>query len=186
MARVPRHWFVPGAPLRQAYANRPLPIGFDQTISQPEIVALMTDALELTGRERVLEIGTGSGYQAAVLSLLAAEVFTIELVPELAEGARTRLEQLGFSNVHVRAGDGYRGWPEAQPFDRILVTAAPEEVPRTLLEQLAPGGTLVAPVGPRDRAQSLLRYRRANGRFSREDLGGVQFVPMVHGIAKAG
>jgi protein-L-isoaspartate(D-aspartate) O-methyltransferase len=176
--RVPRHLFVPAASLAVAYANSPAPIGHGQTISQPVIVAIMSEALLLTGRERVLEIGTGSGYQAAVLALLAAEVDSVENIPALANEARSRLERLGFSNVHVHEGDGYAGFPDAAPFDRILVTAAPEETPRTLLAQLADGGILVAPVGE-DWVQRLLRYRKKGATISVEDLGGVQFVPMV-------
>jgi protein-L-isoaspartate(D-aspartate) O-methyltransferase len=179
MRRVPRHAFVPDAPLRQAYGNFPLPIGFEQTISQPAVVAIMTEALELSGRESTLEVGTGSGYQAAILGLLSREVFTIEIVPELARQASRRLRELGYANVHVRAGDGYHGWPEHAPFDRILVTAAPPVVPQTLLDQLKDGGVLVAPVGPGPRAQTLLRYRRHQGRFDVDDLGAVVFVPMV-------
>jgi len=181
MLRVPRHLFVPRASLWRAYADDAAPIGYGQTISQPTVVAIMTDALELQGRERVLEIGTGSGYQAAILSLLASEVYTIEIVKELAEQARARLLALGYANVHVRAGDGYAGWPDQAPFDRIVVTAAPDELPRTLLGELAEGGILVAPVGPSGWTQRLLRYRKKGGRVSSEDLGGVAFVPMVPG-----
>jgi protein-L-isoaspartate(D-aspartate) O-methyltransferase len=179
MERTPRHLFVPGVSLRQAYLNHPAPIGYGQTISQPTIVGIMTEALELGGRERVLEIGTGSGYQAAILSLLAAEVFTIEVVSELAYEARARLLRLGYANVHVRAGDGYAGWPEEAPFDRVLVTAAPDEVPETLLDQLADDGILVVPAGPSAWTQRLLRYRKNGGFVSCEDLGAVRFVPMV-------
>lgn len=181
MMRVPRHLFVPEASLRLAYVNAPVPIGYDQTISQPTVVALMTEALRLTGRERVLEIGTGSGYQAAILSMLAAEVYSIEVVTELAEEARQRLHALGYANVRVRAGDGYAGWPEKAPFDRVLLTAAPERVPGALFEQLSDHGVLVAPVGPTDRTQALRRYSKAGPRISVEDLGPVQFVPMVAG-----
>ena len=179
MERVPRHLFIPEVSVRGAYLNRPWPIGFGQTISQPAIVAIMTEALELTGAERVLEIGTGSGYQAAILSLLASEVYTIELVPELATGAHALLRRLGYARIHVRTGDGYAGWPEAAPFDRVLLTAAPDEVPAALIDQLAQGGVLVAPVGPSGWSQSLLRYRKMGDVVSREDLGAVQFVPMV-------
>jgi protein-L-isoaspartate(D-aspartate) O-methyltransferase len=179
MARVPRHLFVPEVSVRRAYVDMPAPIGYGQTISQPTVVAIMTEALELTGNERVLEIGTGSGYQAAILSLLAAEVYTIELVNELAEEARGRLLQLGYSNVHVRAGDGHRGWPERAPFERILLTAAPEAMPRALPRQLADGGIMVAPVGPRAWTQRLIRYRKTGGYLHPEDLGNVTFVPML-------
>jgi protein-L-isoaspartate(D-aspartate) O-methyltransferase len=181
MKRVPRHLFVPGVSLRRAYADAPAPIGYAQTISQPTIVAIMSEALELKGRERVLEIGTGSGYQAAILSLLASDVWTIEIVKELAEQARVRLRELGYTNVHVRAGDGYKGWPERAPFDRIILTAAPDDVPQALFDQLAEGGVLVAPVGPSGWRQRLLRYRKTAGRISSEDLGAVRFVPMVPG-----
>ncbi len=181
MLRVPRHLFVPGVSLRRAYLNQPEPIGYGQTISQPTVVAMMTEALDLEGRERVLEIGTGSGYQAAILSLLAADVYSIEVVEELASESRERLARLGYANVHVRAGDGYAGWPEEAPFDRVIVTAAPAEVPRALVEQLAEGGILVVPVGADPWTQRLWRYRKAGGRATGEDLGGVRFVPMVEG-----
>jgi protein-L-isoaspartate(D-aspartate) O-methyltransferase len=184
MERTPRHLFVPGVSLERAYVDRPAPIGYGQTISQPKVVGIMTSALELGGKERVLEIGTGSGYQAAVLSSLVAAVYTIELVPELAQQAAARLEQLGYSNVEVRAGDGYRGWPEKAPFDRVLVTAAPDVLPRTLLDQLADGGILVAPVGADRGSQQLLRYRKKGARIISEDLGAVRFVPMIPGDPK--
>jgi protein-L-isoaspartate(D-aspartate) O-methyltransferase len=180
MRRVPRHLFAPNLPLARAYDDSPQPIGHDQTISQPSVVAIMTEALELRGGERVLEIGTGSGYQAAVLSVLANEVRSIEIVPELGEAARKRLTDLGYANVYVRIGDGYRGWPEHAPFDRILLTAAPDEIPKALLDQLAEGGVLVAPVGVQAAfAQRLIRVRKSGGRLSTEDLGAVKFVPMV-------
>jgi protein-L-isoaspartate(D-aspartate) O-methyltransferase len=181
MRRVPRHLFTPTHGLRSAYADLPLPIGYGQTISQPLVVADMSAALDLTGAERVLEIGTGSGYQAAVLSLLAAEVFTLEVVPELGVLAKDRLLALGYANVHVRVGDGFLGWPDAAPFDRIVLTAAPEDVPRVLFDQLADGGVLVAPVGERWGYQRLLRYKKTGGALSVENLGGVSFVPMVPG-----
>jgi protein-L-isoaspartate(D-aspartate) O-methyltransferase len=185
MGRVPRHLFVPGVSLGRAYFNSPAPIGYGQTISQPMIVAMMTAALDLEGTERVLEVGTGSGYQAAVLSLLAGEIYTIEIVAPLAEVARARLARLGYSNVEVRTGDGYRGWPEKAPFARILVTAAPDTMPQALLDQLADGGILVAPVGRGSSVQRLLRYRKSEGRIQTEDLGAVRFVPMVPGDARA-
>lgn len=147
MRRVPRDRFVPAGEAARAYDDRPLPIGSGQTISQPYVVAFMTEQLRLTGKERVLEIGTGSGYQTAVLATLAAQVYTIEIRPELASAAETRLRELGFRNVHVRAADGYRGWPGEGPFDGILVTAAPERIPPPLLAQLAIGGRMVIPVG---------------------------------------
>lgn len=181
MRRVPRHLFVPGAPLDQAYGDWPLGIGSGQTISQPGVVAEMTEALELGGAERILEIGTGSGYQAAILSLLAREVYTIEIVRELGERASARLRELGYTNVHVRIGDGYAGWPEKAPFDRVILTAAPPEVPGALLDQLAEGGILIAPVGEEHAVQWLVRIRKKDGKLSRERLSLVRFVPMVPG-----
>lgn len=181
MARVPRQLFMPGVSLRRAYLDQAAPIGHGQTISQPTVVAIMTEALELQGNERVLEIGTGSGYQAAILSLLAAEVYSVEVVKELAEEARARLLELGYTNVHVRAGDGYEGWPEQSPFDRIIVTAAPDVMPDVLLDELKDPGILVVPVGPHGWSQRLLRCRKEGGRILRDDLGPVAFVPMVPG-----
>lgn len=181
MRLVPRHAFVPDVSLEVAYGNHPALIGYGQTISQPSVVAMMTEALELGGHERVLEIGTGSGYQAAVLSLLAREVYTIERVEPLAAEAAKRLADLGYANVHVRAGDGYLGWPDEAPFDRIILTAAPPRVPEALMRQLAEGGIMVAPVGDEDGAQSLLRVRKRRGELSIEDLGGVKFVAMLRG-----
>jgi len=181
LRQVPRHLFVPAAPLAAAYGDWPLPIGQGQTISQPTVVGEMTDALELKGSERVLEIGTGSGYQAAVLSVLAAEVYSIEIVPELGEKATQRLRELGYANVQVRVGDGYAGWPERAPFDRIIVTAAPPEIPRALLDQLGEGGVLVAPVGEEHATQWLVRVRKKGGVLTRERLEPVRFVPMVRG-----
>jgi protein-L-isoaspartate(D-aspartate) O-methyltransferase len=180
IGRVPRHLFAPRLSLRRAYVNDAEPIGCAQTISQPSVVAIMTEALALRGSERVLEIGTGSGYQAAVLSLLCAEVFTIEVFEELADEAAARLEKLGYRNVRVRAGDGHRGWAEAAPFDRIVITAAPEEVPQRLFDQLADGGILVAPVGSAFGIQSLLRWRKKGDALTSDELGAVTFVPMVH------
>jgi protein-L-isoaspartate(D-aspartate) O-methyltransferase len=179
MRLVPREAFVPGVPLEIAYGNFPVEIGNAQTISQPTIVGRMTEALELAGHERVLEIGTGSGYQAAVLSLLARDVFSIERIEPLATPAAALLADLGYANVHVRIGDGYRGWPEEAPFDRIIVTAAPPRIPRALVDQLAEGGILVLPAGERESAQSLLRIRKRNGELVVEDLGGVRFVEMI-------
>jgi protein-L-isoaspartate(D-aspartate) O-methyltransferase len=177
--RTPRHLFMPGSPVRLAYGDHPNPIGHGQTISQPTVVAIMTDALDLTGSERVLEIGTGSGYQAAVLALLAREVYSIEIVEELGNTAKKRLAELGYKNVRVRVGDGYKGWPEHAPFDRIILTAAPPEIPRALLEQLREGGILVAPVGEETAVQRLVRWTKRGGELAKEDLGGVRFVPMV-------
>jgi protein-L-isoaspartate(D-aspartate) O-methyltransferase len=176
---VPRHRFVPEAYRDRAYEDGPLPIGQRQTISQPYIVAVMTELLRPQPDDRVLEVGTGSGYQAAVLARLASRVYSIEIVPELAERARATLGELGVSNVEVVTGDGYRGLPEHAPFDGILVTAAPTEVPQALLDQLAVGGRLVVPVGGLDQELRLLE-RTAEGVRS-QTLFPVRFVPMVHG-----
>jgi protein-L-isoaspartate(D-aspartate) O-methyltransferase len=179
---VPRHIFVPGAALAEAYMDEPFPIGRDQTISQPTVVALMTQALELHGSERVLEIGTGSGYQAAVLARLARAVFSVERIAALGEEAEARLAALGLHNVRVRIGDGHEGWPAEAPFDRIVVTAAPLGVPQALLDQLADGGICVAPVGDHW-DQSLVRWRRSGDQLASEKLGAVRFVPMLGGTA---
>jgi protein-L-isoaspartate(D-aspartate) O-methyltransferase len=178
MRTVPRHLFVPAYQAGAAYRDTPLAIGQGQTISQPYIVAYMTELLEMTGDERVLEIGTGSGYQAAILGQLAAEVISVERFPSLAEEARDRLARLGYDNVRVVVGDGSRGWPEEAPYDVIVVTAASPELPEPLQGQLADGGRLVAPVGPRW-TQYLVRVRREGGRFKRETLIGVAFVPLI-------
>lgn len=180
IATVPRHEFVPKPHRANAYEDRPLPIGHDQTISQPYVVARMTEALDLDPSDVVLEIGTGSGYQAAVLAELCGQVYTIEIVPELGETARRRLAELGYDNVAVRVGDGYQGWPEHAPFDAIIVTAAPESVPQPLIDQLKPGGRLVIPVGPQSGAQQLLLVRKdSDGNITRESLELVRFVPMT-------
>ena len=180
MREVPRHRFVPAQLASAAYDDRALPLACQQTISQPYVVALMIEALSLRASDRVLEVGTGSGYAAAVLSRIAAEVYTIERLAELADLARKRLAELGYGNVRVRIGDGSLGWPEAAPFDAILVSAGAPGVPKTLESQLAPGGRLVIPVGSADHGQSLLRITRlASDRLEREDLGEVQFVPLV-------
>jgi protein-L-isoaspartate(D-aspartate) O-methyltransferase len=177
---VPRPEFVPPESAHLAYADMPLPIGDGQTISQPYIVALTVSALGLRGGERVLEIGTGSGYAAAILGKLAKEVFTVERLDALAEPSRERLARLGFENVQVRCGDGTLGWPEHAPYDAIAVAAGGPEVPRALLDQLAPGGRLVIPVGPEANAQELVRItREEGGRFRRESLGEVRFVPLI-------
>jgi len=177
MAAVPRHLFVPTGVVAYAYADQPLPIGHDQTISQPYIVALMTELAGLAATDRVLEIGTGSGYQAAVLAGIADSVYTIEIVEPLATEAAERLERLGYANVRVRCGDGYRGWPGRAPFDAIIVTAAPDHVPQPLIDQLAPGGKLVIPVGTG--LQELLEITRtADGVVERRVLP-VRFVPMT-------
>ena len=179
MRQVPRHLFVPEEVRNSAYRDYPLPIGYDQTISQPYIVALMTEKLKLDGSEKVLEIGTGSGYQAAVLSGLCKQVFTIEIVEPLADQARDRLKTLGYSNVLVRHGDGYKGWPEKAPFDAIIVTAAPPEVPPRLVEQLKTGGRMVIPVG--SLLQELVLIEKKRDGVLQKDLLPVRFVPMVHG-----
>jgi protein-L-isoaspartate(D-aspartate) O-methyltransferase len=178
MLAVPRHEFVPADFRRSAYADEPLPIGEGQTISQPYMVAAMTEALELTGGERVLEVGTGSGYQAAVLALLASQVYTIESHASLATAARERLERLGYFNVQVCFGDGTLGLPELAPFDAILVTAAAPQVPAPLVEQLAEGGRLVIPVGSADE-QRLLQLCKNGGRTTSRTLHFCRFVPLV-------
>ena len=177
MEEVPRHLFVPEPQRGSAYVDAPLPIGQGQTISQPYIVALMTELLELDGDSRVLEIGTGSGYQAAVLSRIAKEVYSIEIRQGLGESARELLGELGYDNVQVRIGDGYKGWPEAAPFDGIIVTAAPERVPQPLVDQLRVGGKLVIPVG-RFLQDLLVITKTEDGIRTREE-AGVRFVPMI-------
>ena len=177
MRKVPRHRFVPERVRSQAYADHPLPIGHDQTISQPYIVGFMSQALRVEPTHKVLEIGTGSGYQAAILAELAREVYTIEIVPPLAESAKALLAELGYTNVHVRAGNGYLGWPEQAPFDRIMVTAAPDEVPRALVEQLKVGGLMAIPVGTYEQELRIMR-RTDNGLDTLETLP-VRFVPMT-------
>jgi protein-L-isoaspartate(D-aspartate) O-methyltransferase len=179
MRTVPRERFVPPELLPQAYDDGPLPIGAGQTISQPYIVAYMTEALKVQPSHKVLEVGTGSGYQAAVLSQLVREVYTIEIVPELAARAEALLRSLGRTNVHVRAGDGYAGWPEQAPFDRVIVTAAPEEIPRPLIEQLAEGGLLVAPVGPRSAPQWMTVVEKTGKGVVERRTIPVQFVPFT-------
>jgi len=183
MRKVPRHLFVDAAQRTEAYEDHPLPIPGNQTISQPYIVALMTELLELKPTSRVLEIGTGSGYQSAVLAELAKEVYTIEIVPELAALAAQRLKELAYDNVRTREGDGYRGWPEEAPFDAIIVTAAPERIPQPLLDQLAPGGVMVIPVG--GFFQELKVFRKsADGRVTERDILPVRFVPMTGEVEK--
>ncbi len=180
MRRTPRHAFVPEYLHGLAYADRPLPIGYGQTISQPYIVALMTDLLGLAPHSRALEIGTGSGYQAAILAELGHDVYTMEIVPSLAERAATRLADLGYDSVHVREGDGYFGWPDAAPFDAIVVTAAASHVPPPLLEQLKPGGRMVVPVGAAFMVQQLLLIEKlADGTVRTEALLPVVFVPLT-------
>ena len=178
MGQVPRHEFVPERQRAQAYDDHPLPIGYGQTISQPFIVAFMTEQLEPKPTDRVLEIGTGSGYQAAVLSELVARVYTIEIVDGLATRAAADLKRLGYTNVQVRAGDGYKGWPEAAPFDAIMVTCAPERVPQPLVEQLKDGGRIIIPVGPLWN-QELVLLRKHGGKLEQHAVLPVRFVPMT-------
>lgn len=176
---VPRHKFVPGQSPELTYTDRPLPIPQGQTISQPFIVAYMTQAVQPDSTDRVLEVGTGSGYQAAVLSTIVDSVYTIEIVPELARTARTRLNRLGYDNVVVRLGDGYKGWPAHAPFDAIVVTAAPEQIPPPLVDQLAPGGRMIVPVGPQGATQQLtLVTKQADGTTETRRLMPVRFVPV--------
>ena len=183
MREVPRHLFVDDAQRARAYDDGPLPIGGRQTISQPYIVALMSELLDLTANETVLEIGTGSGYQSAVLSRLAGHVYSIEIIPELAKASSERLKRLGFANITVREGDGYRGWPEHAPYDGIIVTAAPERIPQPLLDQLAPNGRMVIPVG--GFFQELKVFKKdANGKITEQDIIPVRFVPMTGEIEK--
>jgi protein-L-isoaspartate(D-aspartate) O-methyltransferase len=183
IASLSRADFVPEASPEESTSDYPIPIGYGQTISQPYIVAFMSQALELRGSERVLEIGTGSGYQTAVLARLCAQVYSIEIVPELAQAARERLARMGFTNIQAKQGDGYLGWPEAGPFQGILLTAAPAEIPDALLAQLAPMGRLVAPVGAVADAQELvlLEKQLSNGGIHIENLLPVRFVPMTGG-----
>lgn len=180
MRMTPRHEFVPEEIRPSAYEDRPQPIGYGQTISQPYIVAFMTEALDVDKSHKVLEIGSGSGYQAAVLAPLARHVYTIEIVPELAAWAKEKLAR--YKNVTVRLGDGYKGWPEEAPFDRIMLTAAPPEIPQTLLDQLKPGGKLLAPVGRSPWSQELvLAEKTKDGKIRRRSILPVMFVPMVPG-----
>ena len=176
MLKVERHKFVPKCLEKLAYGDHPLPIGEQQTISQPYIVALMTEQLELGASDRVLEIGTGSGYQAAVLALLVEEVYTIEIIQSLADTAAGRLKRLGFDNVYVRSGDGFLGWPEAAPFDAIIITCAPTKLPQPLVEQLAEGGRLIVPLG--DDFQVLTLYEKKAGELHKTEIAPVMFVPM--------
>jgi protein-L-isoaspartate(D-aspartate) O-methyltransferase len=180
MEAVPRHWFVPEGQQGNAYDDRPLPIGFDQTISQPLIVAYMTSLLELDSGQKVLEIGTGSGYQAAVINEFTPQVFSIEIVRPLVERTIGVLKQHGYDSIRVKIGDGYAGWPEHAPFDAIIVTCAPDHIPPALMEQLRPGGRMVIPVGDAPSGQELVLVRKeANGSFRRESRMPVRFVPMT-------
>ena len=178
MTNVPREKFVPKELINKAYDDRPLPIGHGQTISQPFIVGFMTQQLQPKATDRVLEIGTGSGYQAAILGELVAEVYTIEIVRPLAQQAEALLRELGYKNVHVKAGDGYKGWPEHAPFDAIIVTAAPDHVPQPLVEQLKEGGRLIIPVG-HNPAQRLYTYEKRGGQLKETAVMPVRFVPLT-------
>jgi protein-L-isoaspartate(D-aspartate) O-methyltransferase len=177
LRKVPREEFVPADVRAESYTDGPLPIGYDQTVSQPYIVAFMTEKLRLQASDRVLEVGTGSGYQAAVLAELAGEVYSIEIVRPLATAAEAALQRLGYKNVHVKAGDGYKGWPEHAPFDAIIVTCAPTHVPQPLVEQLKEGGRMMIPVGERF-AQELYLLEKKNGRVQESAVLPVRFVPM--------
>jgi len=180
MQNVPRHYFVPTGQRDNAYRNSPLVIGHNQTISQPYIVALMTELLDIRPDDRVLEIGTGSGYQAAVLCELCNDVYSIEIIPPLGRQAEDRLKQLGYNNIHIKIGDGYEGWPEFAPFDRIIVTCAPHDIPQPLIDQLAPGGRIVIPVGKAYQTQYIVVVTRdRKGRLTRKQHLPVRFVPMT-------
>ena len=178
MRKVPRHLFVPPDLIEEAYNDYPLPIGYGQTISQPYMVALMTEALEIKENDKVLEIGTGSGYQTAILAELCKEVYTIERILPLLERAKEILRKLGYKNIHFRAGDGTLGWPENKPYDAIIVTAGAPKIPQPLLDQLAEGGRLVIPVGDRF-SQELIKVTKLEGEFIRENLGGCRFVDLI-------
>jgi len=186
METIPRHRFVPPDARSQAYDDVPLAIGFNQTISQPYIVAYMTDVLDVHDSHRILEIGTGSAYQAAVLASLAREVWTVEIVPELAARVPELLRDLGLNNVHVRLGDGHGGWPEHAPFDRIMVTAAPDEIPEPLIEQLAIGGRLVIPVGSQGGPQWMMVVEKSSSGVVRNRTIPVQFVPLTRDRKRPG
>jgi len=179
MAAVPREEFVPPDQGNYAYEDRPLPIGHGQTISQPSLVALMTELLRIKQRDKVLEIGTGSGYQAAILARLTDEVYTIEIIPELAKTAQATLIRLGYTTVKVKTGDGYLGWPEFAPFDAIIVTCAPDHVPEPLAEQLKEGGRMVIPVGPEAGPQTLYLLEKRKGKLTSTEVVPVRFVPLV-------
>jgi protein-L-isoaspartate(D-aspartate) O-methyltransferase len=176
--KVPREEFIPGHLRSASYSDHPVPIGYDQTISQPYIVAFMTEQLRLQPKDRILEIGTGSGYQAAILAELAAEVYSIEIVEPLAKTAEATLQRLGYKNVKVKAGDGYKGWPEHAPFDAIIVTCAPDHVPQPLQDQLKEGGRMIIPVG-RPGDQELYFFEKKNGLLERRAVLPVRFVPMT-------
>ena len=184
MAKVPREEFVPENLRNKSYWDSALPIGHDQTISQPFIVALMTEELRPKPTDRVMEIGTGSGYQAAILGELVADVYSIEIIEPLAKNAESTLQRLGYKNVYVRAGDGYKGWPEHAPFDSIIVTCAPERVPQPLIDQLKEGGRMIIPVGAKF-AQELYLLEKKNGRLEQSAVLPVRFVPMAGAAGKA-
>ncbi len=179
MNTVPRHRFVPERYQHEAYDDHPLPIGYNQTISQPFIVALMTELLDPQPDEKVLEIGTGSGYQAAILSQLVKEVYSIEIVEELAASAEAALSGLSYDNVHVKAGDGYQGWPDHAPFDAIIVTCAPDHIPAPLIEQLKEGGRMMIPVGKESAVQELYLLEKKDGKVEKKSILPVRFVPMT-------
>ena len=183
LGKVPREAFVPPESRAASYEDGPLPIGYDQTISQPYIVAFMTQQLRLKPTDRVLEIGTGSGYQAAILAELVSEIYSVEIVEPLARAAEATLRRLGYKNVHVKIGDGYKGWPEAAPFDAIIVTCAPDKVPQPLTDQLKDGGRMVIPVGERF-AQQLYVFEKKNGQLKESVTLPVRFVPMLKGGEK--
>lgn len=185
MEKVPRHLFIPEEYRSEAYEDRPIPIGFSQTISQPYIVALMTEALNIKKGDKVLEIGTGSGYQAAILEELGAKTFTIEIIPELAEFAEENLKRTGYPSVKVKIGDGYQGWKEFAPFDAITVTCAPENVPKPLIDQVTEGGRIVIPVGEKNQVQELYLLKKMKGELICQSLAPVRFVPMVGEVQKS-
>jgi len=184
MQKVERHRFVPEEYRSVAYGDHPLPIGYEQTISQPYVVAFMTEVLQLKPTDRVLEIGTGSGYQAAILAEICDSVFTIEIVPELAHRAKNLLEQLGYKNIQVKHGDGYHGWPEKAPFDAIIVTCSPTKIPQPLKSQLKEGGRMIIPVGYPEIGQELYLIRKENERLIEKAVLPVRFVPMVNSEKK--
>lgn len=181
MGKVPRHLFIPERNRDLSYGDFPVSIGEGQTISQPYIVAYMTEVLNLKSEDRILEIGTGSGYQAAILAEIVKEVYTIEIIEALGTRARKRLAEMGYKNIHVKIGDGYKGWPEKAPFDAVIVTCAPEKIPRPLVDELREGGRIIIPVGERGRVQKLVKGVKKGEVLKTEDVMLVRFVPMVHG-----